>query len=297
MTDSDNPNRAIAQALNSWRLSGLDQMPQYSPELENNDYSLPPNAECVTQNKDVVNANNGTSNEELSNSEFRIPNSEFTPASTPHSSLLTPHSTNAASSTNMNNNNLIESSDPVEALAMLQKRVAQCTLCKVLPETRTQTVFGVGNPRARLLFLGEAPGADEDAQGIPFVGRSGRLLTDMIEKGMKISRDDVYICNVLRCRPPQNRNPLPEEAAFCRPFMEAQIKIVNPEFICCLGAVAAKNLLQTDTSIGKLRGTIHNWQGYKVVCTYHPSYLLRNPPAKKDAWIDLQLLMRAMGLM
>ena len=197
----------------------------------------------------------------------------------------------------MTNNNLIESSDPVEALAMLQKRVAQCTLCKVLPETRTQTVFGVGNPRARLLFLGEAPGADEDAQGIPFVGRSGRLLTDMIEKGMKISRDDVYICNVLRCRPPQNRNPLPEEAAFCRPFMEAQIKIVNPEFICCLGAVAAKNLLQTDTSIGKLRGTIHNWQGYKVVCTYHPSYLLRNPPAKKDAWIDLQLLMRAMGLM
>ena len=283
MTDSDNPNRAIAQALNSWRQAGLDQMPQYSPSMEAN----------IGQAEQVAAAPSPAA-ETTPDAAAQAPLvTEPAPNTTPHSSLLTPHSETAP----MTDNNLIESSDPVEALAMLQKRVAQCCLCKVLPETRTQTVFGVGNPRARLLFLGEAPGADEDAQGIPFVGRSGRLLTDMIEKGMKISRDEVYICNVLRCRPPQNRNPLPEEAAFCRPFMEAQIKIVNPEFICCLGAVAAKNLLQTDTSIGKLRGTIHNWQGYKVVCTYHPSYLLRNPPAKKDAWIDLQLLMRAMGLM
>ena len=287
MTDSDNPNRALAQALNSWRLAGLDQAPQYSPSMEANFGT----AEQITENP-------APAAETIQTAAAQVPLvTDPAPEATPHSSLLTPNSTNAASSLNMTDNNLIESSDPVEALAMLQKRVAQCRLCKVLPETRMQTVFGVGNPRARLLFLGEAPGADEDAQGIPFVGRSGRLLTDMIEKGMKISRDEVYICNVLRCRPPQNRNPLPEEAAFCRPFMEAQIKIVNPEFICCLGAVAAKNLLQTDTSIGKLRGTIHNWQGYKVVCTYHPSYLLRNPPAKKDAWIDLQLLMRAMGLM
>ena len=276
MTDSDNPNRAIAQALNSWRQAGLDQMPQYSPSMEAN----------IGQAEQVAAAPS--------------PAAETTPDAAAQAPLVTepaPNTTPHSETAPMTDNNLIESSDPVEALAMLQKRVAQCCLCKVLPETRTQTVFGVGNPRARLLFLGEAPGADEDAQGIPFVGRSGRLLTDMIEKGMKISRDEVYICNVLRCRPPQNRNPLPEEAAFCRPFMEAQIRIVNPEFICCLGAVAAKNLLQTDTSIGKLRGTIHNWQGYKVVCTYHPSYLLRNPPAKKDAWIDLQLLMRAMGLM
>ena len=288
MTDSNDLNRALAQALNSWRQAGLDQMPQYSPSMEaslgqaEQDSEIPSSAAETIQN--VVEP-------------APLVTEPVVPDSTPHSSLLTPHSTNAASSTNMTNNNLIESSDPVEALALLQNRVAQCTLCKVLAETRTQTVFGVGNPRARLLFLGEAPGADEDAQGIPFVGRSGRLLTDMIEKGMRIPRDEVYICNVLRCRPPQNRNPLPEEAALCRPFMEAQIKIVNPEFICCLGAVAAKNLLQTDTSIGKLRGTIHNWQGYKVVCTYHPSYLLRNPPAKKDAWIDLQLLMRAMGML
>ena len=287
MTDSDNPNRAIAQALNSWRLSGLDQMPQYSPSMETSLGQAEQGAEIPSPAAETI--------QNVAEPAPLV--TEPVPETTPHSSLLTPNSESVPSLLNMTDNNLIESSDPVEALAMLQKRVAQCTLCKVLPETRTQTVFGVGNPRARLLFLGEAPGADEDAQGIPFVGRSGRLLTDMIEKGMKISRDDVYICNVLRCRPPQNRNPLPEEAAFCRPFMEAQIKIVNPEFICCLGAVAAKNLLQTDTSIGKLRGTIHNWQGYKVVCTYHPSYLLRNPPAKKDAWIDLQLLMRAMGLM
>ena len=287
MTDSDNPNRAIAQALNSWRLSGLDQMPQYSPSMETSLGQAEQGAEIPSPAAETI--------QNVAEPAPLV--TEPVPETTPHSSLLTPNSESVPSLLNMTDNNLIESSDPVEALAMLQKRVAQCTLCKVLPETRTQTVFGVGNPRARLLFLGEAPGADEDAQGIPFVGRSGRLLTDMIEKGMKISRDDVYICNVLRCRPPQNRNPLPEEAALCRPFMEAQIKIVNPEFICCLGAVAAKNLLQTDTSIGKLRGTIHNWQGYKVVCTYHPSYLLRNPPAKKDAWIDLQLLMRAMGLM
>ena len=287
MANSDNPNRAIAQALNSWRQAGLDQMPQYSPSMEANLGQ----AEQGAQNPSPA-------AETIPNAVAQAPLvTASVPDTTPQPSLLTPNSETASSSLNMTDNNLIESSDPVEALAMLQKRDAQCRLCKVLPETRTQTVFGVGNPRARLLFLGEAPGADEDAQGIPFVGRSGRLLTDMIEKGMKISRDEVYICNVLRCRPPQNRNPLPEEAAFCRPFMEAQIKIVNPEFICCLGAVAAKNLLQTDTSIGKLRGTIHNWQGYKVVCTYHPSYLLRNPPAKKDAWIDLQLLMRAMGLM
>lgn len=291
MTDSDNPNRAIAQALNSWRQAGLDQMPQYSPSMEANLGQAEQGAEIPSPAAET------TPNVAAQAPLVTEPAPDSRIVSTPQPSLLTPNSETAPVISNMTDNKLIESSDPVEALAMLQKRVAQCRLCKVLPETRTQTVFGVGNPRARLLFLGEAPGADEDAQGIPFVGRSGRLLTDMIEKGMKISRDEVYICNVLRCRPPQNRNPLPEEAAFCRPFMEAQIKIVNPEFICCLGAVAAKNLLQTDTSIGKLRGTIHNWQGYKVVCTYHPSYLLRNPPAKKDAWIDLQLLMRAMGLM
>ena len=182
------------------------------------------------------------------------------------------------------------------ALQQLAARVAQCNACAELAAHRTQTVFGVGNPFAELVFLGEAPGGDEDKQGIPFVGRAGKLLTDMIEKGMKLLRDDVYICNILRCRPPGNRNPAPDEAARCRPFLDATLQLIRPKFICCLGAVAATNLLDTQETIGRLRGRVHDYQGVKVVCTYHPAYLLRNPAAKTDAWNDLKLLMREMGL-
>jgi len=183
-----------------------------------------------------------------------------------------------------------------ETLQLLAKRVCDCKKCHELAATRTQTVFGVGNPRAELVFLGEAPGADEDAQGIPFVGRAGKLLTDMIEKGMRLQRNDVYICNILRCRPPANRNPSPEEAAKCRPFLDATLQVIRPKFICCLGAIAATNLLNSQETIGRLRGKIHNYQGIKVVCTYHPAYLLRTPSAKAAAWDDLQILMREMGL-
>ncbi len=174
--------------------------------------------------------------------------------------------------------------------------MAACTRCAELAATRTQTVFGVGNPQARLVFLGEAPGADEDRQGEPFVGRAGQLLTDIIEKGMGLKRSDVYICNILRCRPPGNRNPLPIEAANCREFLDAQIEIVRPQFICCLGAVAAQNLFNDSTPIGKLRGRLLDYQGIKVLCTYHPAYVLRNPPAKKQVWEDIQILMAEMGL-
>ncbi len=153
-----------------------------------------------------------------------------------------------------------------------------------------------GSPLARLVFIGEAPGADEDKQGVPFVGRAGQLLTDMITKGMGLAREDVYICNILRCRPPGNRNPTPDEAERCRGFLDRTLEIVAPNFICCLGAIAARNLLQTDEAIGKLRGRIHDYHGVQVVCTYHPAYLLRNPAAKKDTWADLQLLMKIMGL-
>ncbi len=182
------------------------------------------------------------------------------------------------------------------ALAAVARDVAACSRCGELARTRTQTVFGVGNPHARLAFLGEAPGADEDRQGEPFVGRAGKLLTDMIEKGMKLQRSDVYILNILRCRPPGNRNPEPIEAAACREFLDRQLSIIQPEFLCCLGAVAAQNLLETTEAIGKLRGRLHDYHGIKVVCTYHPAYLLRNPAAKKQTWEDLQLLMREMGL-
>ncbi len=182
------------------------------------------------------------------------------------------------------------------ALAEVARDVAACTRCAELVRNRTQTVFGVGNPYARLVFCGEAPGADEDRQGEPFVGRAGQLLNDIIVKGMKMRREDVYILNILRCRPPGNRNPLPVEAAACREYLDRQLAIIQPEFICCLGAVAAQNLLQTDTTIGRLRGRVLDYNGIKVVCTYHPAYVLRNPPAKKFVWDDIRLLMNEMGM-
>jgi DNA polymerase len=183
-----------------------------------------------------------------------------------------------------------------DRLRLLAQKVAQCSLCNELALTRTQTVFGIGNPDAELVFLGEAPGADEDKQGEPFVGRAGQLLNDIITKGMKIRREDVYICNILRCRPPGNRNPLPDEAARCRPFLDGTLEIIKPKFICCLGAVAAQNLLQTDRTIGSMRGKVLDYNGIKVICTYHPAYLLRNPPAKKQTWDDIKILMGEMGL-
>ena len=180
-------------------------------------------------------------------------------------------------------------------LSVLQSEVAACTTCHELAAARTQTVFGVGNPSARLVFLGEAPGADEDEQGEPFVGRSGQLLTKIIE-ACTLTRDDVYILNILKCRPPGNRNPTPDESANCRGFLNRQLALIKPEYICCLGAVAAQNLLETKTPIGKLRGSFHDYQGIRVLCTYHPAYLLRDPNKKRDTWEDMQILMAAMGI-
>jgi len=179
-------------------------------------------------------------------------------------------------------------------LVGLQAEVATCTLCEELTATRTQTVFGVGNPQAKLCFLGEAPGADEDRLGEPFVGRGGQLL-DKILAACKLQREEVYILNILRCRPPNNRNPLEDESRNCRQFLDRQLQLINPSFLCCLGTVAAQNLLSTTVTIGRLRGKLHDYRGIKVVCTYHPAYLLRNPSAKKDTWEDMQMLMREMG--
>ena len=188
----------------------------------------------------------------------------------------------------------LPSGSKAEQLRYLAGEVAKCTRCKDLAEFRTQTVFGVGNPDSPLVFLGEAPGSDEDKRGEPFVGRAGQLLTDIIVKGMKLHREDVYICKILRCRPPGNRNPMPDEAAHCRPFLDLTLEIIKPKFICCLGAVAAKNLLASEKTIGSLRGKVLEYRGIKVICTYHPAYLLRNPSAKKDTWEDIQLLLREM---
>ena len=183
----------------------------------------------------------------------------------------------------------------VAGLSALAERVKKCTRCQELASTRTQTVFGVGNPQAKILFVGEAPGADEDAQGEPFVGRSGQLLNDII-KACRIRREDIYICNVLRCRPPGNRLPAPDEAANCREYLDGQIAHVNPEYIVCWGACAAQNLLAVTDPIGKLRGRFHEFGRAKVLCTYHPSYLMRNPAAKKDVWEDMKRLFLDMGV-
>lgn len=182
-----------------------------------------------------------------------------------------------------------------EQLRVISEEVAACQSCPELVSNRSQTVFGVGNPNARLCFMGEAPGADEDVQGIPFVGRAGKLLTQIIE-ACGMSRDDIYILNTLKCRPPGNRNPTPEEANNCAGFLARQLDVINPDFICCLGAVAAQNLLDTSEAIGRLRGRFHDLDGRQVLCTYHPAYLLRNPSAKGDVWKDLQFLLKEMGL-
>ena len=185
--------------------------------------------------------------------------------------------------------------DRVAGLAALAERVKSCTRCQELVATRTKTVFGVGNPQAKILFLGEAPGADEDAQGEPFVGKSGQLLNDII-KACRIQREEIYICNVIRCRPPGNRQPATAEAGNCREYLDGQIAHVNPEYIVCWGTSAAQNLLGTTENIGKLRRKFFTYGRAKVLCTYHPAYLLRNPAAKKDVWEDIQMLFLDMGI-
>ena len=181
------------------------------------------------------------------------------------------------------------------SLEVLRIEVAGCTRCEHLAAARTQTVFGVGNPRARLCFVGEAPGADEDRLGEPFVGRAGQLLTKIIE-ACTLKREDVYILNVLKCRPPDNRPPLPDEVANCRGYLDRQLELIRPEYICCLGSTAAKTLLETDQAIGRLRGRFHEYRGIPVLCTYHPSYLLRTPSAKREVWEDMKVLMGRMGI-
>jgi DNA polymerase len=182
-----------------------------------------------------------------------------------------------------------------DALSVLAKCVAGCQRCPELASRRTQTVFGVGNPTADIMFIGEAPGAEEDAKGEPFVGPAGQLLNKIIEAS-QLKREDLYICNILRCRPPGNRNPLPEEAVNCREFLDAQIHVVQPKYIVCWGTVAAQNLLNETQAVGKLRGKLFDYRGIKVMCTYHPSYLLRNPAAKKQVWEDMKFFMKHLGV-
>jgi DNA polymerase len=177
----------------------------------------------------------------------------------------------------------------------LRAHIGDCRRCKLAPH-RTHLVFGVGNPSARLVFVGEAPGRDEDLKGEPFVGRAGQLLTEIITKGMKLRREDVYIANVIKCRPPENRNPEPDEVASCEPFLIRQLELIAPEVIVALGKFAAQSLLRSKTPITQLRGRWYDYHGIKLMPTFHPAYLLRNPGDKRLVWEDIQKVMRALGI-
>ncbi len=178
-----------------------------------------------------------------------------------------------------------------KSLEELRAALGDCQRCK-LCSGRTNIVFGVGNPRAKLMFVGEGPGRDEDLQGEPFVGRAGQLLTDIITKGIGIKREDVYICNVVKCRPPENRNPEVDEVAACEPFLKKQIDLVRPEIIVGLGKFAVQTLLQSNVPISKLRGNWHSYHGIKLMPTFHPAYLLRNPADKKLVWQDIKKVIK-----
>jgi uracil-DNA glycosylase family 4 len=181
-----------------------------------------------------------------------------------------------------------------ETLEDIRADLGECTRCR-LHKTRTKIVFGVGNPKAELVFVGEGPGHDEDVQGEPFVGRAGKLLTQMIE-AMSLRREDVYICNVVKCRPPENRLPEKDEIVTCSPFLLRQLAAIQPKVICCLGACAAQTMLATNQGISRFRGEWFDFRGSKLIATYHPAYLLRNPPAKSEVWKDLQKVMTVLGL-
>jgi DNA polymerase len=177
----------------------------------------------------------------------------------------------------------------------LREFIGECSRCKLAP-LRKNLVFGVGNPNAQLMFVGEAPGADEDARGEPFVGRAGQLLTDIIERGMGLKRSDVYICNVIKCRPPDNRNPEPDEVASCEPFLFRQIDIVKPRAIVGLGTFAVQAVLKVKTPISKLRGNWHEFRSIRFMPTFHPAYLLRNPSDKRLVWADIQEVMKFLDM-
>ena len=179
---------------------------------------------------------------------------------------------------------------PAETLEEIRADLGECTRCP-LAAGRTNLVFGEGSPRAGVMFIGEGPGHDEDMQGRPFVGRSGQLLTDIIIKGMKMRREDCYIANVVKCRPPDNRNPAPVEAMACLPFLRRQIAAIRPKVICTLGRVAAQYLLETEESLGRLRHHFHDLSGVPVMPTYHPSAILRDPKYKRPTWEDIKLVM------
>ena len=259
---------ALRQAIEDWQRAGLTDLPLPTEPIDLTQIAKPESAPASTE---------------------VVPNN-----------VVEPNNTNATTSPAPVHNDLGTASSSVNDVAaagkleLLREKVRTCAKCVELAASRTQTVFGVGDPSADVMFIGEAPGADEDRIGEPFVGNAGQLLNRIIAaSGWR--RDDLYICNILRCRPPGNRNPTDIEAANCREYLDGQIEAVSPRWIVCWGSVAAKNLLQVDKPIGRMRKQLFDYKSSKVLCTYHPSYLLRNPAAKKDVWSDLKFLFGEMG--
>ncbi len=283
-TPHQRARRAVLQTLESWHAAGVEQVRAMAgtavasdaPGAERNRPAAESDARSATAENDV---------------ETAMPSKSASPDS--KASVAGPGRSLFDSADSSRPKFSLE--QRCAALDAAKREVAACTRCAELVANRTQTVFGVGDPQARLCFLGEAPGADEDKQGEPFVGRAGQLLNRIIE-ACGLRREDVYILNILKCRPPNNRAPTPQEAANCRDFLDRQLEAISPEFICCLGGVAATNLLDTTQSIGKMRGRFYDYRGSKVIVTYHPAYLLRNPAAKRDVWEDMKLLLVEMGL-
>lgn len=254
--------KAIAESIAESK-GGYQSGPQDKPEPEANDEANDqPQAESVTGEKQTSQANAGQP--------------ESVDVATPYGASL-------------------DEAARVAGLQVLSQTVAACTKCPQLSSCRTQTVFGVGSARPRLVFFGEGPGADEDRMGEPFVGRAGELLNKIIS-ACKMTRDEVYIFNTVKCRPPGNRNPEPVELQNCQEYWQAQLEILQPEFICCLGSVAARTLLDCKESVGRMRGKFHQYRSSQVVVTYHPAYLLRTPEAKAKTWDDMKMLMKAMGV-
>ncbi len=301
MTDPDPASlrRAVIQHLEGFQRAGLTHWKRIAPLVVETPPPVAPSASTAASSHHAV-ASPGPSLPSHSPSAPSLPSrAEAMPAARPNKSSTA--STGAVASTPMSSACAtfqplnLPRDERVAQLSVLSERVAACVKCQELASTRKQTVFGVGNPEAKILFIGEAPGADEDAQGEPFVGRAGQLMNDIIT-ACRLKREDIYICNVLRCRPPGNRLPSPEEAGNCREYLDGQIALVNPEYIVCWGTTAAKNLLASEETIGKLRSRFFEYGRAKVLCTYHPSYLLRNPAAKKDVWEDMKLLFSDMGI-
>ncbi|QDU10602.1 uracil-DNA glycosylase family protein [Gimesia aquarii] len=291
MNDNKNNHsqtRAARQLIESWQRSGVKHIKRVVPVM--------PEKTVVEESLQVnpSGAKPRTSSKELQSSAnqgvlFR----ENDPS--PINTVIETEEPRKEMSVTRTTKSKLKKADRQAELNIIADQVAQCQKCPELASTRTQTVFGVGNPAAKIMFIGEAPGADEDKQGEPFVGRAGKLLDKIIE-ACQLKRSDIYIANILRCRPPGNRNPSDTEAANCRGFLDAQIEIVDPDYIVCWGSVAAKNLLRSELPIGKMRGRFYEYGRARVICTYHPSYLLRNPSAKKNVWEDMIDLFQDMGI-